>query len=170
MVRDKVILVDENDNEIGVEEKLKAHQEAKLHRAVSVFIFNANNEMLIQQRAKTKYHSPGLWSNTACTHPQPGESNLNAAEKRLTEEMGFTTSLTKHSTLLYKAEFDNGLTEHEFDHIFTGEYEGIIQPNPKEVCDFTYISIPELKKDIQNNPQNYTAWFKILFESRFSSF
>lgn len=167
MIRDKVILVDEQDNEIGIEEKLKAHQEALLHRAVSAFVFNKKGEMLLQKRASTKYHSPNLWSNAACTHPQPGETNLTAAEKRLSEEMGFTTPLTFHSTLLYKAPFDNGLTEHEYDYIFTGEYEGKITPNPEEVDDYRYISIEKLKQEIEATPNNFTAWFKTLVSERF---
>ena len=167
MNRDLVILVDELDNEVGTEEKLKAHEEGKLHRAVSAFVFNATGDMLIQKRASTKYHSPGLWSNAACTHPQPNEENKLAAERRLMEEMGFTTPLTFHSTLLYKAPFDNGLTEHEYDHIFTGTYEGEILPTPEEVGDFRYISIENLKKEVREPPQNFTEWFKILINQRF---
>ncbi len=167
MNRDLVILVDELDNEVGTEEKLKAHEEGKLHRAVSAFVFNATGDMLIQKRASTKYHSPGLWSNAACTHPQPNEENKLAAERRLMEEMGFTTPLTFHSTLLYKAPFDNGLTEHEYDHIFTGTYEGEILPTPEEVGDFRYISIENLKKEVREHPQNFTEWFKILINQRF---
>lgn len=167
MVRDKVILVDELDNEIGIEEKLIAHEESMLHRAVSAIVFNSKGDMLLQKRASTKYHSPNLWSNAACTHPQPGETNLEAAQNRLTEEMGFTTPLTFHSTLLYKAPFDNGLTEHEYDYIFIGEYDGQIKPDPTEVGDYRYISLKELKKEITIEPETFTAWFKILVTERF---
>lgn len=167
MNRDLVILVDEQDQPLGTEEKLKAHEEGKLHRAVSAFVFNTAGDMLIQKRASSKYHSPNLWSNTACTHPQPKEENKKAAESRLFEEMGFTTSLNFHSTLLYKANFDNGLTEHEFDHIFTGVYEGSISPNPEEVGDYRYISIKNLKNEIATHPEQFTAWFKILIKERF---
>ena len=164
MNRDLVILVDELDNEVGTEEKLKAHEEGKLHRAVSAFVFNATGDMLIQKRASTKYHSPGLWSNAACTHPQPNEENKLAAERRLMEEMGFTTPLTFHSTLLYKAPFDNGLTEHEYDHILLGDFNGTPNINPDEVSEWKWMSLEAIEADMKENPQRYTEWFKIIFD------
>lgn len=156
-----VILVDEQDNAVGTMAKLEVHQKALLHRAFSVFIFNSNNEMLIQQRAFTKYHSPGLWTNACCSHPRPGEETQAAANRRLLEELGFSTSLQKAFAFTYKAAFDNGLTEHEFDHVFTGQYDGTIVPDPAEVCDFKYIPIPMLQADVNLNPDQYTEWFKI---------
>jgi isopentenyl-diphosphate Delta-isomerase len=156
-----VILVDEQDNAVGTMGKLEVHQKALLHRAFSVFIFNSNNEMLIQQRAATKYHSPGLWTNACCSHPRPGEDTQAAANRRLLEELGFSTALQKAFAFTYKAAFDNGLTEHEFDHVFTGHYDGAIVPDPVEVRDFKFISIPMLEADVSLHPEEYTEWFKI---------
>src|SRR5688500_14176064 len=129
----EVILVNEQDVEIGKMEKLEAHQKAVLHRAFSVFIFNKKGEMLLQQRARNKYHSAGLWTNACCSHPSPGEDTLSAASRRLIEEMGFSTALTKIFEFTYQTRFDNGLTEHEYDHVYTGVFEGTIKPNPDEV-------------------------------------
>src|SRR5205085_1876666 len=126
----EVIVVNDLDQETGVMEKLEAHKKGVLHRAFSIFIFNGRSEMLIQQRATTKYHSPGKWTNACCSHPLPGEPTKDAAERRLYEEMGFTTKLEKAFDFIYRTEFDNGLTEHEFDHVYTGEYDGEIKANP----------------------------------------
>jgi isopentenyl-diphosphate Delta-isomerase len=156
-----VILVDEQDRPTGTMEKMEVHQKAILHRAFSVFIFNDKGEMLLQKRAGKKYHSGGLWTNTCCSHPQPGEDTMEAANKRLQEEMGFSTSLKKAFTFLYKAPFENGLTEHEYDHVFVGNFTGLITPDPDEVEDYCYQSLEELKQSMQTQPGHFTEWFKI---------
>ena len=162
---EKVILVDEKDNEIGTEEKIKAHQNGgKLHRAFSIFIFNSQGQMLIHKRAKTKYHSPGLWTNACCSHPKPGESLKEAVHRRLKEEMGFDCELEEAFSFIYKADVGNGLTEWEFDHVFIGRFDGEPEPNPEEVDDWKWMNIDELKKDIEQNPEKYTPWFRIAFE------
>lgn len=157
----RLILVDENDVPVGTIEKMEAHEKALLHRAFSVFIFNSKGEMLLQQRAINKYHSGGLWTNACCSHPYDKQDTLAAAEKRLQEEMGFSTSLKKAFEFVYKADFDNGLTEHEYDHVFIGQYDGEILPDKDEVEDFCFISMEELKTAMELHPQKYTAWFKI---------
>ncbi len=159
-----VVLVDEHDNEIGIEEKMKAHQGAKLHRAFSIFIFNLKGEMLLQQRARDKYHSGCLWTNATCSHPRPGENIEQAAHRRLFEEMGFDTELKKTYHFIYKAEFDQGLTEHEFDHVFIGQYDGPINLNYEEADDYKWIDLETLQKDLKANPDKYTVWFKIAFD------
>ena len=159
----KLILVNEKNGPIGTIEKMEAHQKALLHRAFSVFIFNSKGEMLLQQRALNKYHSGGLWTNACCSHPYDGQETLAAAEKRLQEEMGFTTPLKKVFDFIYKAPFDNGLTEHEYDHVFTGKYEGVILPDKSEVEDFCFMSMDAIKESLQSHPQKYTVWFKIAF-------
>jgi isopentenyl-diphosphate Delta-isomerase len=156
-----VVLVDEYDNAIGSMEKIEAHQKALLHRAFSVFIFNKNNEMLLQQRAITKYHSGGLWTNACCSHPYTTETVETAANRRLQEELGFTTNLQKAFSFTYMAQFDNGLTEHEYDHVFIGNYEGSIQPNSEEVESYCYKTVAQIEAEIINEPQKYTSWFKI---------
>ncbi len=156
-----VILVDEQDNPLGVMEKMEAHQKALLHRAFSVFIFNNAGDLLLQQRAAGKYHSAGLWTNTCCSHPQPGEMVEEAALRRLEEEMGFSTPLEKAFAFLYKTGFDNGLTEHEYDHVFTGTYEGGIHPDPDEVSAYRYVPMDELLEWVQRAPGEFTEWFKI---------
>lgn len=161
---EKVILVDENDQAIGTMEKMEAHKKALLHRAFSVFIFNSKNEMLIHQRAFSKYHSGGLWTNACCSHPRENETAEQAAHRRLEEEMGFDCEINHQFSFVYKAELDQGLTEHEFDHVFTGIYESEIKPNPEEVVAFKYVSISELKKDLNAHPEHYTEWFKIAFK------
>ena len=159
----EVILVDEHDVQTGTMEKMEVHQKALLHRAFSVFIFNEKGEMLLHKRADKKYHSGGLWTNACCSHPKPGEETLMAAEIRLQEEMGFNTALTKAFDFVYKAPFDNGLTEHEFDHVFIGNYDGDIVPNADEVSDYCFKTVEEIKNSIQTHPQKYTEWFKIAF-------
>jgi isopentenyl-diphosphate Delta-isomerase len=161
---EKVILVNENDQAIGTMEKMEAHEKALLHRAFSVFIFNSKNEMLIHQRAFSKYHSGGLWTNACCSHPRENETAEQAAHRRLEEEMGFDCDIDHQFSFVYKAELDQGLTEHEFDHVFTGIYESEIKPNPEEVAAFKYISISDLKKDLNAHPERYTEWFKIAFK------
>ena len=158
-----VILVDESDQPIGTMEKMEVHQKALLHRAFSVFIFNNKGEMLLQKRAVTKYHSPGLWTNACCSHPQPNVETIPAAIKRLQEEMGFTTSLQKVFDFVYKTSFDNGLTEYEFDHVLVGNYDGTIIANPEEVADYCFLSRSEINKMLLSDPATYTSWFKIAF-------
>lgn len=160
---EQVILVDEQDVETGAMEKMEAHEKAVLHRAFSVFIFNSDGEMLLQQRAVTKYHSGGLWTNTCCSHPRPGEKTHTAALRRLQEEMGFVTELTPAFSFIYKAAFDNGLTEHEFDHVFIGVYDDAIEYNTEEVAGYSYRSIAAIEEDLLKQPQLYTAWFAIAF-------
>lgn len=158
-----VILVDEHDVQTGIMEKMEVHQKALLHRAFSIFIFNSKGETLLHKRADKKYHSGGLWTNACCSHPRPGEETEAAAEIRLQEEMGFNTELKKVFHFIYKAPFDNGLTEHEFDHVFTGIYDGDIIPNADEVSDYCFKTVEEVKSSIQSHPQKYTEWFKIAF-------
>ena len=160
-----VILVDENDQEIGKMEKQEAHEKGLLHRAFSVFVFNENKELLLQQRALTKYHSAGLWTNTCCSHPRIGETIEQAAHRRLMEEMGFDCDLSTKTSFIYKAAFENGLTEHEFDHVLVGSFNGEINFNPTEVKNFKWINLEELQIDLLQNNQNYTAWFKIIFDN-----
>jgi isopentenyl-diphosphate delta-isomerase len=163
MNEERVILVNVSDEPTGTMEKTEAHRKAKLHRAFSIFIFNSKGEMLLQQRAFHKYHSGGLWSNACCSHPRPGEDTLAAAERRLTEEMGFNTPLKKIFDFVYKAELDKGLAEYEFDHVFAGEYNGTIKADPEEVSDFCFKELKEIKLSLQSHPQNYTAWFHLAF-------
>lgn len=164
MTKDLVILVDEKDNPLGTMEKMEAHRLAKLHRAVSVFIYNSKGDWLLQQRAKHKYHSNSLWTNTACTHPYPKEKNIDAANRRLNEEMGLTAELTEIFDFIYIEKLDNELTEHELDRVFIGKSDTLPKINPKEVMDYKYISYENLKQDIEKNPENYTVWFKKIFE------
>ena len=159
----EVILVNEADEAIGSMEKMEAHEQALLHRAFSVFLFNRKGEMLLQKRAATKYHSPSLWTNACCSHPIPGEETKDAALRRLEEELGFTTAINKAFHFTYKAVFDNGLTEHEFDHVFVGEYEGNMQLNADEVSEVCYKSMSDIKSDIEHKAGDYTEWFKIAF-------
>jgi len=164
MNEEQVILVNEYDEQIGLMPKLEAHEKAVLHRAFSVFVFNNKNELMLQQRALHKYHSPGLWTNTCCSHQRDGESNLQAGIRRLQEEMGFVTPLKETISFIYKAPFDNGLTEHELDHIMVGSYEDAPIINPDEVADWKWMPLEDVKQDIDDNHQLYTAWFKIIFE------
>ena len=161
---EQVILVDEDDNEIGVMEKMQAHVEAKMHRAFSVFIFNSKNELMLHKRASHKYHSGGLWTNTCCSHPSPGETTINAAHRRLGEEMGFDCPLEEKFSFTYCKKLDNELTENELDHVFTGQYNDKPLLNPEEVEDWRWISLEELKKSIHSNPHDYTEWFKIIVQ------
>jgi isopentenyl-diphosphate Delta-isomerase len=160
---EQVILVNENDEETGIMEKMEAHEKALLHRAFSVFIFNKEGQMLLQQRAAKKYHSPQLWTNACCSHPRPGELTMAAAKRRLYEELGFETALDKIFEFTYKADFNNGLTEHEFDHVFTGTYDGIIKPDSREVLDYCYKSMTDIQESLQSHPHKYTVWFAIAF-------
>jgi len=157
---DLVILVDAMDREQGTMEKLDAHKKAILHRAISVFIFNSQGEWLLQKRAFSKYHSNGLWTNTCCSHPFPGESNINAANRRLMEEMGMTADLKEIFHFIYKEELDNHLTEHELDHVFIGFSDVKPAINTNEVVEWKYISYNDLTTNIASNPSEYTVWFK----------
>lgn len=158
-----VVLVDEMDRELGVMEKMEAHEKACLHRAFSVFLFNTKGEMLLQRRALSKYHSGGLWTNACCSHPRPGETNLDAARRRTFEELGIRPAIRHAFSFTYMAEFDNGLTEHEFDHVFVGQYEGEVDPDPAEVSETCYKSIELIRQELIHSPELYTAWFRIAF-------
>ena len=164
MSEEKVILVDKNDNQVGLMPKLEAHEKGVLHRAFSIFIFNSKYELLLQKRASSKYHSGGLWTNTCCSHPREGEDTLDAANRRLDEEMGMKTSLRKVYDFIYKAELDNQLTEHEFDHVFYGVCDRDPILNKDEAEDFKWVDMETLNNDIMKNEDNYTVWFKIAFE------
>jgi isopentenyl-diphosphate delta-isomerase len=164
-MKEKVVLVDKNDVVIGEMEKLKAHKIGQLHRAVSVFIFNSQGKLLLQKRAESKYHSPCLWTNTACTHPRPSEDNDKAATRRLNEEMGIEhVKLTKLFDFIYKEEFNNGLTEYEFDHVFVGVSDDLPVLEPSEVGDFEYVESDVLLRRIKMSPDDYTVWFKKIIE------
>jgi isopentenyl-diphosphate delta-isomerase len=164
MIEEQVILVNENNEQIGLMPKLEAHEKAILHRAFSVFIFNNDNELMLQQRALSKYHSPGLWTNTCCSHQRDGESNIQAGKRRLQEEMGFVTELEESISFIYKAPFDNGLTEHEFDHILIGKFLQDPIINTDEVKAWKWMPLQAVKRDIVQQPELYTAWFKIIFD------
>lgn len=164
---ENVILVDELDNEVGLMPKMEAHEKAKLHRAFSVFVFNDNNELMLQQRAKDKYHSPLLWTNTCCSHQRKGEANIEAGKRRLQEEMGFSCELQEVFSFIYKAPFDNGLTEHELDHVMIGYYNENPIINLEEVESYKWMTLEAVKSDIEQNPNDYTAWFKIIFEKSY---
>lgn len=159
-----VILVDENDQEIGQMEKMEAHEKALLHRAFSIFLFNDKNELLLQQRAHSKYHSGGLWTNTCCSHPRAGETVLEAANRRLMEEMGIEAEMQPEFSFIYRAELDNDLTEYELDHVVLGTFNGEPVINPEEVAAWKYVSMKEIEADMKANPENYTAWFRIVFD------
>jgi isopentenyl-diphosphate delta-isomerase len=163
MMVDYVVLVNNKDQEIGTMEKMEAHLKGLLHRAFSVFIFNSKGEMLIHRRALGKYHSPGLWTNTCCSHPRPNEAVLDAANRRMDEEMGMSESLTKTVSFVYHHKFDNGLIEHEFDHILIGNSDALPSINEDEVDSFKYIGIEELEQSIKQNPDDYTVWFKLAY-------
>lgn len=163
-MEEQVILVNEKDEPIGLMGKMEAHEKGLLHRAFSVFIFNSKQEVLLQQRAACKYHSPNLWTNTCCSHPRAGETNQQAGERRLQEEMGLQVPLREVFSFIYKAPFDNGLTEHEYDHVLIGYSDAQPQINPEEVASWKWLSLEAIKEDILQAPERYTAWFKIIFE------
>jgi isopentenyl-diphosphate Delta-isomerase len=164
MIEERVILVNENDEPIGLMPKLEAHEKALLHRAFSVFVLNRNNEIMLQQRAANKYHSPLLWTNTCCSHQREGENNIQAGKRRLFEEMGFVVELKELFSFIYKAPFDNGLTEHEFDHVLIGYSDQDPNINSDEVESWKWMKIEDIKLDIDLHPELYTAWFKIIFD------
>ncbi len=164
MEEDKVVLVDLENNQIGTMGKMEAHKKAVLHRACSSFVLNSKRELLLQQRALDKYHSPGLWTNTCCSHQRENESNMKAGSRRLMEEMGMTVPLEELFTFIYKASFDNGLTEHELDHVMVGYSDEDPKINPDEAACFKWMSLDALKKDLEVKPHDYTVWFAIIFD------
>lgn len=166
---ENVILVNEKDEPIGLMEKIEAHEKALLHRAFSVFIINDKKEIMLQQRASHKYHSPMLWTNTCCSHQRENETNLEAGARRLREEMGMNVPLKEVFSFIYKAPFDNGLTEHEFDHVMVGYSNESPEINSEEVNDWKWMSISDLKLDMESNPQEYTEWFKIIFDKFYNN-
>ncbi len=168
-MKEHVILVDEQDNPIGLMEKIEAHEKALLHRAFSVFIFNDKKELMLQQRAADKYHSPLLWTNTCCSHQRDGETNLEAGKRRLQEEMGFVSELKEVFSFIYKAPFDNGLTEHELDHVMVGSFNNKPTINKEEVASYKWMNLEAVKKDIEDNSEIYTAWFKIIFKESYDT-
>ena len=169
MQEEKVVLVDKNDNKLGLMPKMEAHLKGELHRAFSVIIFNTQGKILLQKRASTKYHTPNLWSNTCCSHQRDNEDNISAGKRRLSEEMGFITDLFNFDSFIYRVEFSNGLIEHENDHIMIGVFDGIPKPNPNEVDEWKWIDIDILANDMEINPENYTAWFIIIMNKYFES-
>lgn len=164
MMEEFVILVDQNDNQVGVMEKIQAHIEASLHRAFSVFIFNSKGELMLQQRALTKYHSPGLWSNTCCSHPRPGEKTIDAAHRRMKEEMGFDCHFTEAFSFVYKAPFTNELTEHEFDHVFIGISDELPVLNTEEAGNYRMATLEDIRKEMDEDPEKFSVWFRIAFD------
>jgi len=164
MKEEKVVLVDTEDNPIGTMPKMEAHEKAVLHRAFSVFILNEKGELMLQQRALHKYHSPGLWTNTCCSHQREGEGNIEAGKRRLKEEMGFSTSLEALFSFIYKAPFDNGLTEHELDHVLLGYYKEPPMINLEEVAAWKWMNLDDVAKALEENPEEFTVWFKIIFD------
>jgi len=161
-MKQQVILVDRKNRKVGVEEKIKAHKEGKLHRAFSIFIFNSSGELLIQQRAKTKYHSGGLWSNSVCGHPKQNETYQQAVHRRLKEEMGFDCKLKKLFCFIYNTGLQNNLIENEYDCVFIGKFDGRPKPNRNEIMDYKWISVKELKRNVIKNPKKYTIWLKLI--------
>lgn len=166
-MEEQVVLVDTADNPVGLMPKMEAHEKGVLHRAFSVFILNDKGELMLQQRALHKYHSPGLWTNTCCSHQRDGETNLAAGKRRLYEEMGFVTELQEVTSFIYKAPFDNGLTEHELDHVMIGHYNEVPNVNSDEVSSWKWMPLEHVRSDIEKNPDSYTVWFIIIFEKFF---
>ncbi|MDG1341853.1 MAG: isopentenyl-diphosphate Delta-isomerase [Flavobacteriaceae bacterium] len=164
MKEEEVILVDVNDTPVGTMPKMEAHEKAILHRAFSVFILNKEGQLMLQQRALHKYHSPGLWTNTCCSHQRMGETNLEAGARRLQEEMGFETPLEELFSFIYKAPFDNGLTEHELDHVLLGHHNTVPEINTEEVASWKWMDLDQVAKEIITMPDQYTVWFKIIFD------
>ncbi|MBT3559430.1 MAG: isopentenyl-diphosphate Delta-isomerase [Flavobacteriaceae bacterium] len=168
MIDDFVILVNKNDKKIGLMPKMEAHKKGALHRAFSVFIFNNKNELMIQKRNINKYHSPGLWTNTCCSHQKDGESNINAGKRRLLEEMGFCVELNEIGSFIYNVGVDNGLIEHELDYILVGKYNGNVKINSDEVDNWKWMSLDNIKDDVRKRSKNYTEWFKIIMDNYYT--
>lgn len=162
--KEYVVLVDANNNEIGIMEKQEAHEKALLHRAFSVFVFNSVGELMLQQRALDKYHSSGLWTNTCCSHPRAGETTLDAAHRRLSEEMGFDCELTERFSFVYQTPFDNGLSEHELDFVYTGTFDETPLINPSEVTSYRWITLENLIREVHEHPERFTSWFQIILK------
>ncbi|UWG96670.1 isopentenyl-diphosphate Delta-isomerase [Dehalobacter sp. DCM] len=160
-MQETVILVDEQDREVGIMEKMEAHRQGLRHRAFSIFVFNDKHELLIHKRAATKYHSEDLWTNTCCSHPRPGEDLMSAATRRLMEEMGFTCPLKEIFVFQYTVALDKEMTENEIDHVFIGEYNRDPVPNPDEVSDYQWIRLDQLADQVRKKPEEYTYWFAI---------
>jgi isopentenyl-diphosphate delta-isomerase len=158
-----LMLVDENDRVTGTAGKMDAHAKALLHRAVSVFIHNTKADWLLQRRALDKYHSNGLWTNTCCSHPYPGETSIDAARRRLYEEMGMNCDMREVFSFIYKEQVDNDLTEHELDHVFIGLSDELPVPDHREVMDWRFVSFPDLDNEIRKNPENFTTWFRHIY-------
>lgn len=164
MNRDQLVLVDKEDNTLGTIEKMAAHEKGLLHRAFSVLIYNSKGEMLIHKRAESKYHCGGLWTNACCSHPMPDESPYDAANRRLMEEMGMQAHLEYCFAFIYKAPFENGLIEHEYDHVFKAITDDLPEPDSSEVSDWKYMSTDVLKKDVKDFPERYTVWFRLILD------
>ena len=164
MTEPEVVLVNEQDVEIGRAAKSLAHQDGLLHRAFSVFVFDKSGRLMLQKRAADKYHSGGLWTNTCCSHQAPGETTTEAAHRRLHEEMGFDCALSPLFEFYYKVRFENGIFEHEYDHVLFGFYDQNPVINTQEVAQWSWASVPEIRADLQTNPQKYTYWFALVFE------
>ena len=158
---DRVVLVDADDEEVGTMSKTRAHEEGRLHRAFSIFIFNSQGRLLLQRRAAHKYHSGGLWTNSCCSHPRPGESIAQAASRRLKEELGFTCDLSQEFNFTYRADVGAGFIEHEFDHVFFGTYDGHVSPDPSEVSDVRWMRMNDLADDLRTSSEQYTAWLNV---------
>jgi isopentenyl-diphosphate delta-isomerase len=163
MNEEQVILVNENDESVGVMDKMEVHKKGLLHRAFSVFIFDSRGQILLQQRSDIKYHGAGLWTNACCSHPRTGESTMEAAQRRLYEELGFKTELEEIFSFTYRAEVENQLIEHEFDHVFAGEYNGDIRPNPDEVAGYCFTAMGQIRNELATKPEKFTSWFRIAF-------
>ncbi len=161
-----VILVDEEDNEIGTLEKMEAHHSGKLHRAFSVLLYNSKGEMFLQKRAKTKYHSGGLWTNACCSHPLPDETLQNAIQRKLNQELGIAVNTEFAYKFIYRTPLDNNLIEHEYDHVYTGTFDGKPNVNPNEVEDWKFISVEDLRVEVKLNPDKFTFWFKLILEEQ----
>ncbi|MFT5141456.1 MAG: isopentenyl-diphosphate delta-isomerase [Rhodothermales bacterium] len=161
---ERVVLVDKDDVPVGEMEKMEAHRLGVLHRAISVFVFDRKGDMLLQRRAAVKYHSPGLWTNTCCSHPRPNEDVQDAASRRLGEEMGLACELHRRFSFTYRAEFEGGLIEHELDHVFVGRSDDVPRPHPDEVSDWRYASVPQVRSEMELHPERFTPWFRICFE------
>ena len=166
-MHEQVILVNKKDKQIGLMDKLEAHEKGILHRAISVFIFNSDNQLLIQRRSLGKYHTPGIWSNTACSHPRSNESTILCANRRLFEEMGVTSIIRPVFSFIYKEELSNNLVEHELDHVFIGFSNKNPDPNPEEVCDWKYVDETSLKKSFNDTPELFSPWLKLCYKTVF---
>lgn len=163
-MKEQVVLVNEDDEFLGMMEKMEAHRKGLLHRAFSIFLYDSQGKMLLQRRASGKYHSPGRWTNAVCSHPKEGETYLDAAKRRLKEELGIETKIEEKFYFIYKADVGQGLWEHELDYVFEGRFEGEFHLNQDEVSEVKYLSIEQIERELEKNPDRYTEWFKIIFQ------